>query len=263
MAEVAGNRCGWVGTGLVLDTATLRVRSIALGCAGHHGLLRLPQGFGFGHVARGQILVKPLHQLTGAGIVHLPEGGHHRFDILGKEVIAQSGHFNAFFVLAALGGFAGREHRQMNAAQVIELADVGDFQRSALAQDQKGLFWIFGDKLAMGGDVQNPVVDQVFEGVEGEILIQDFAARENAFGVAGLMADNAINFIGDVGQGIKPGYRIGEAQAQDGVIGGIGGKFVGGVGESGGEDGGDCEALSQVLLTVEQVGQGHVAGGAV
>jgi hypothetical protein len=124
-----------------------------------------------------------LHQLAGAGIVDFPEGSHDRFHVLGEEVVAQPRYFNAFLIGATLGSFAGGEDDEVNSCQVIHFFDVGHFQMAAVTEDEEGLFGIFGVEFTVGGEVQNPVVEDVFEGSEGKVAIEPFGTLEDPLGV--------------------------------------------------------------------------------
>ncbi|MFM2432794.1 MAG: hypothetical protein RLZZ511_4008 [Cyanobacteriota bacterium] len=75
-----------------------------------------------------------------------------------------------------------------------------------------------------------------------------------------------MEFGGDEGEtieaagGVGEGDSLGEAEAEDG---GLGWEFVFGVGELGGEDVGDGEALDEVLLAVVEGGDRNVVGGEI
>ena len=85
----------------------------------------------------------------------------------------------------------------MDATEVLDCFDVGDFQLIAIAEEKKGLFGVFGAEFPVGGEVENAVVEEVVEGAEGEVLIEFGAALEESLGIGG--ADDRVEFIGDVG----------------------------------------------------------------
>ncbi len=56
----------------------------------------------------------------------------------------------------------------MNGSEVVDFLDVFDVEPIAVADDEEGLFGVFGVEFAVGGEVEDAVVVEVLEGVEGE-----------------------------------------------------------------------------------------------
>lgn len=96
--------------------------------------LRLPQCLCLA-LSCGEVGVEALHEFAGAGVVYQPERCGDGFDALGEEVVAEAGDFDAFFVDAAFGRFAGREHGEVDAAKVGHGLDFGYFEPFAVTEE--------------------------------------------------------------------------------------------------------------------------------
>ena len=149
-------------------------------------LLHLLYRLGFSHTT-GQMGVELLHPKAGAGIVDLPEGSNYSFGSPLQEGVADARNFDAvLFAPIAQGRFAGGQHDQMHPGQSIQPLNVGDFERIAIAQHQKGLLDRAGDKFAVGGEVQDLMLLQPgLQAGLGEGLIEELIAGKDAVGIVG------------------------------------------------------------------------------
>ena len=99
----------------------------------------------------------------------------------------------------------------MNGSEVFDFLDVFDVEPIAVAEEEEGLFGVFGDEFAVGGEVEDAVVEKVFEGVEGEGGVEFGFAFEESWGVGLVGFDDRVEFVCDVGEGREAGGGVGES----------------------------------------------------
>ena len=230
------------------------------------------EGFGFG--LGGEVAVVMLHEHGGAFVFDLPEGGGDGFGSFAHEGVTHSGDFHSGFVPSAESGLAGGEGDHMNVLEQFGIGvavHLGDRPALVVAHEDVGVVEEVGAEDAVGGDVEQAGFWEVLLEVgEGEGVVEEDAAGEGA-GV-----DDRVDFKGRVGEGGKvilliaideiwngDDRRLGGADGEDWGLGGGGWDFVGGVGELGGDDGGEGVLFDEVLASGVECGDRDVSQAAV